>query len=83
MLNLNISKLKSIGETVLKISHSQVRWTEGQTDGNTDGQKDRWKDGLKDGQLIFLCPTRNSFAEENTQTSFAEDNKCTYVILLV
>ena len=43
----HISKLKSIGVMVLKISRSQVRQTEGRTDGR--------KDGREDGRPAFLC----------------------------
>ena len=45
-------KSKSIDETVLKISRSQVGRTEGQTDGRTDGRP------------AFLCPTQTLFAED-------------------
>ena len=41
----HISNLKSIGETVLKISRSQVGRTEGQTDRQTDRQTEGWNDG--------------------------------------
>ena len=48
----DISNLKSIGETVLRISHSQVGRTEGQTDktdGRKDGMTEEWPNVRTDG----------------------------------
>ena len=53
MVWYHTSKLKSIGETVLKISRSQV-W-----------RTDRRTDRLKDGRPAFLGPTLTSFVEDN------------------
>ena len=50
-----MSNLKSIGETVLKISRSQVGRTEGQTDRQTDGRKDGMTEEWPDGQPDFVC----------------------------
>ena len=59
-----VSKFKSIGETVLKISRSQVGRTEGRTAQQKDRRKDERPDGRKDGRPPFLCPTQTLFAED-------------------
>ena len=53
----HISDLRSIGETVLKISPSQV----GRTEGQTDEQMDGWTTGISMSYPNFVCED-NKFA---------------------
>ena len=47
-----ISKLKSIGEMVLKISRSQVGWKDGRTEGRTTGISMSYPNFVCGGQLL-------------------------------
>ena len=78
----HISNLKSIGETVLKVSRSQVGRTEGQTDRQTHGRLEWRKNGPTDGRTSFaedknvllfvtkLCHIFYPFSETTYQKSF-------------